>query len=131
MIEVLSSGYFTTLQDAGRSGFRQFGVPLSGAMDKKAYDLALALLPFKEDCCVFECTLIGPTLKIHQSTRFVLTGGEMECWLDDVPLKMNRVYHVESGNLLKLGKSKAGIRTYLRFEAHLAVDSYLNSIASS
>ena len=74
MIEVLSSGYFTTLQDAGRPGFRQFGVPLSGAMDKKAYDLALALLPFKGDRCVFECTLIGPTLKIHQPTRFVLTG---------------------------------------------------------
>ena len=129
MIEVLSSGYFTTLQDAGRPGFRQFGVPLSGAMDKKAYDLALALLPFKGDRCVFECTLIGPTLKIHQPTRFVLTGGEMECWLDDTPLKMNRVYRAEIGKVLKIGKSTLGIRTYLRFEAHLAVESYLNSVA--
>lgn len=129
MIEVISTGYFTTLQDSGRPGFRQFGVPLSGAMDKKAYDLALALLPFKGDRCVFECTLIGPTLKIHHPTRFVLTGGEMECWLDDIPLKMNRVYRAEIGKVLKLGKSTLGIRTYLRFEAHLAVESYLNSVA--
>ena len=53
----------------------------------------------------------------------------MECWLDDTPLKMNRVYRAEIGKVLKLGKSTLGIRTYLRFEAHLAVESYLNSVA--
>ena len=79
MIEVISTGYFTTLQDAGRPGFRQFGVPLSGAMDKKAYDLALALLPFKGDRCVFECTLIGPTLENSSPHTFCVNG-----WRDGV-----------------------------------------------
>ena len=41
-------------------------------------------------------------------TRFVLTGGEMECWLDDTPLKMNRVYRAEIGKVLKFGKSTLG-----------------------
>lgn len=28
-----SGGFLTTVQDAGRTGYQQFGVPVSGAMD--------------------------------------------------------------------------------------------------
>lgn len=103
MIEVLTAGYFTSLQDGGRVGYRHLGVPLSGAMDSKAYTTALALLPFRNDKCVFECTLLGPSFLLHQALRFVLTGGEMEAWLDDRPLETNRVYLAKRGSQLRLG----------------------------
>ena len=129
MIEVVKPGYYTTLQDHGRSGYRHLGVPLAGAMDTKAYTLAMALLPFQNDCSVFECTLIGPCLRLHQSLRFVLTGGTMEATLNNKPLVMNRVYVAEKGSKLNLGKSTEGIRTYLRFEAELKVEKTLGSVA--
>lgn len=129
MIEVLTAGYFTSLQDGGRVGYRHLGVPVSGAMDSKAYATAIALLPFQNDKCVFECTLLGPSFLFHQALRFVLTGGEMEAWLDDRPIEINRVYLAKSGSQLRLGKSKQGIRTYVRFEAELAVVKPLGSAA--
>ena len=33
MLKVLKSGFFTSIQDAGRFGYRDIGVPISGAMD--------------------------------------------------------------------------------------------------
>ena len=129
MIEVIKPGYYTSLQDQGRRGYRHLGVPLAGPMDAKAYALAMALLPYQNDSSVFECTLIGPSLRLHQPLRFVLTGGTMEASLNDRPLVMNRVYVAEKGSELSLGKSTEGIRTYLRFEAELKVEKTLGSVA--
>lgn len=127
MIEVIDAGFFTTLQDEGRKGYRHLGVPLSGPMDPKAYQLALALLPCEEDFTLIECTLIGPTLRLHKAVRFVLTGGTIEAYLDEKPLEMFRVYNAQQGSLLRLGKVKKGIRAYVRFQAELSLKKYLGS----
>lgn len=34
-----SGGFLTTVQDAGRTGYQQFGVPVSGAMDPRSFVL--------------------------------------------------------------------------------------------
>ena len=127
MIELTSSGFYTSIQDAGRQGFRHLGVPLSGPMDLTAFALANALLPHSMDQCVFECTMIGPSLKITTVLRFVLTGACVEAWLDDRPLEMNKVYQTSVGSKLKLGKVTQGLRAYLRFEAVLDLPLYFGS----
>ncbi len=73
MIEVISSGYFTTIQDSGRKGYRYLGVPISGPMDLNSFYLANLLLPGLSTDSVFECTLIGPKLKLRCNSRFVIT----------------------------------------------------------
>ncbi len=127
MIQFISSGFYTSIQDAGRQGFRHLGVPLSGPMDQTAFALANALLPHPADQCVFECTMIGPTLKITEAMRFVLTGASIEAWLDNRPLEMNKVYQTTVGSELKLGRVTQGLRTYLRFEAVLDLPLYFGS----
>ncbi|PJB32164.1 MAG: KipI antagonist, partial [Deltaproteobacteria bacterium CG_4_9_14_3_um_filter_65_9] len=42
MIVVLTPGFLTTVQDEGRRGYRAFGMPWAGAMDR--YALAAANL---------------------------------------------------------------------------------------
>ncbi len=44
MIEVIDPGFYTSIQDRGRMGYRHLGIPISGAMDRKAFDLANLLL---------------------------------------------------------------------------------------
>ena len=39
MIKILHPGFFNTIQDKGRIGFSEFGVPISGAMDSFSADL--------------------------------------------------------------------------------------------
>ena len=127
MIQFISSGFYTSIQDAGRQGFRHLGVPLSGPMDQTAFALANALLPHPADQCVFDCTMIGPTLKITEAMRFVLTGASIEAWLDNRPLEMNKVYQTTVGSELKLGRVTQDLRTYLRFEAVLDLPLYFGS----
>ncbi|MEL0301733.1 MAG: hypothetical protein VW976_07620, partial [Flavobacteriaceae bacterium] len=67
------------------------------------------------------------TLKITEEIRFVLTGASIEAWLDNRPLKMNKVYQTPVGSELKLGKVTQGLRTYLRFEAVLDLPLYFGS----
>jgi len=52
MIEVLSAGIFTTIQDQGRFGYRHIGVPISGTMDCYSANLANALLDNDLNCAV-------------------------------------------------------------------------------
>ena len=82
MIKVIEAGFYTTIQDQGRFGFRHLGVPISGPMDGKAFKLANALLPLKDEQMVLECTLTGPTLEINVPLRFVVTGATVPIDLD-------------------------------------------------
>ena len=44
MIEVLKTGWHNTIQDLGRFGYQELGVPSSGAMDLNAFTWANKLL---------------------------------------------------------------------------------------
>ena len=127
MIEVISSGYFTTIQDSGRKAYRHLGVPISGPMDLNSFYLANLLLPGLDSDSVFECTLIGPKLKLRCNSRFVITGAEFDSYLDNEPIENNKVYSFRTGQILNVGRVKAGLRCYLKFEGTFKIPKILNS----
>jgi len=127
MIEVISSGYFTTIQDSGRKVYRHLGVPISGPMDLNSFYLANLLLPGLDSDSVFECTLIGPKLKLRCNSRFVITGAEFDSYLDNEPIENNKVYSFRAGQILNVGRVKAGLRCYLKFEGTFNIPKILNS----
>ena len=127
MIEVISSGYFTTIQDSGRKTHRHLGVPISGPMDLNSFYLANLLLPGLDSDSVFECTIIGPKLKLRCNSRFVITGAKFDSYLDNEPLENNKVYSFRAGQILKVGRVKAGLRCYLKFEGTFKIPKILNS----
>ena len=47
---VIDPGLSTTVQDAGRPGFRQWGVPIGGAFDSRSAELANALVGNSSAC---------------------------------------------------------------------------------
>ena len=62
MISVRKRGFFTTVQDSGRLGFRHLGVPVSGVMDRYAAGLANSLLENRTSDALLEITMTGPEL---------------------------------------------------------------------
>ena len=52
MIQVIKPGFFTTIQDRGRFGFRHFGVPVAGVMDQQSARIANELLENDPDAAV-------------------------------------------------------------------------------
>ena len=64
-LRVLSPGLSTTLQDLGRAGYAQLGIPGSGALDPLALRAANALAGNPQDAGVLEVTYAGPALAIE------------------------------------------------------------------
>ena len=56
-IEVIKPGLATSVQDAGRPGYYNIGIPLSGALDQYALRAANLLVGNDEGAAVLEATL--------------------------------------------------------------------------
>ena len=73
--EIIRAGINTTFQDNGRTNLYHIGIPLSGAMDKRNYDLANSIVGSKKNNPVLEFAYQGPLIKYHgENINFVITG---------------------------------------------------------
>lgn len=77
MVKVLNSGFYSTIQDLGRFGFFDYGVPYSGVMDSYASKIANALLGNDENCAVLEIIHPSIKLKFEVNTLICLVGANM------------------------------------------------------
>ncbi|MBQ1251051.1 MAG: biotin-dependent carboxyltransferase family protein [Clostridia bacterium] len=127
MIKVISPGLLTTLQDGGRYGYQQFGVPVCGAMDRYSLNLANMLAGNDPDEGALEITYMGPTLRFDSGCTFALCGGRFEARLDGQPLEMARAYAAAPGSTLEIGAVKEGFRGYLAISGGFAVEPVLGS----
>lgn len=78
-LEVLSAGFHTTVQDLGRHGFQNLGVPVSGALDSLSLRVANGLLGNDEGSACFEILYHGPTFRVLRgSVRIALSSGSVQ-----------------------------------------------------
>ncbi len=74
-LEVIAPGLHTTVQDRGRFGYQEIGVPASGPLDRISMRLANALVGNPPATPVLEMLLQGPALKVRaESVRVALVG---------------------------------------------------------
>ena len=57
MIKVIQPGLFTTIQDGGRHGYRNIGIPTSGFMDQESAWAANKIVNNKKNESLLEITL--------------------------------------------------------------------------
>ena len=91
MIKVLRAGLYTSIQDMGRIGYRNLGVPLSGAMDSISASFANALLNNDKKNAVLEITMVGPKLEFLSSTTIVISGADMSPKLNNIDILNNQL----------------------------------------
>lgn len=113
MVEVLKAGMFDTIQDMGRMGFQEFGVPVSGVMDRFSAGIANAIIGNDLNAAVIESTASGPKLKFHTKTVICITGAYMNPKLNGELIKNNSPISVISGDILEFGNLVYGFRTYI------------------
>lgn len=128
-IEVLQPGLFSCIQDGGRFGFLNYGVPVSGPMDAYAARLANLILNNFWDDPVLEITQTGPTLLFHAGANIVITGCQMSPQINGFRIKNNKIYNLESGDTLSFGKRELGSRSYLAIQGGVYLDKVLGSFS--
>ncbi len=113
MIKVLGPGFYSTIQDFGRKGFQQYGVPYSGVMDAYSAGLANHILGNSENAAVIEMAMTGAKLQFHVDTYICISGADMSPKLDENPILLNKNIKIQSGDVLSFGKLNSGFRCYL------------------
>ena len=127
MIKVLQSGLYSTIQDLGRYGYREFGIPRSGVMDSYAAKLANLLVGNSENEAVIELTMLGPKLEFQCDTNISITGANMSSMINDKVALMNTVIKVSKGDVLSFGALKTGMRAYLAVSGGIQSSSVMDS----
>ena len=113
MIQVIRPGLQTTVQDVGRIGFYEVGMPPSGAMDKYSYTVSNLLVGNNESAATLEITYLGPILKFQEDAIIALTGGEIPPKINGESVPMWEALSIKAGDQLSFDFVKQGARVYL------------------
>jgi len=115
---VLKPGHFTTIQDQGRAGHREWGVPSAGAFDLGSLAIANGLLGNEPKDAALELTLLGGVYEAKVPLALALAGAPMKATLirpgrTKFELFIPQSFSVEPGDQLQIGGTTRGARTYL------------------
>lgn len=130
MVRVISPGFQTTVQDAGRFHFAHLGVSPAGAADPVAFRLGNRLVENRESTAALEMTLLGGTFEFEEECILALTGADCDPTLDHQPVPMWRSILVRAGQTLQCRAMKEGARTYLCFHGGISVPRIMGSAST-
>jgi antagonist of KipI len=126
-ITVIKPGWLTTVQDLGRYGYQQYGVPVSGAMDRRSFIIANRLVGNRDNDAGLEITVNGPELLFEQNAIIAITGGELGPSVNGIGIPRWTSVWIERGSRLTFGARRAGARGYLAIAGGIDVPIVLGS----
>lgn len=134
-LRVMAPGLMTTLQDLGRFGYQQLGVPVSGALDPVSLRAANLLVGNPADTAALEVAYQGPTLAIEaDGARIALAGGTASIEIlqnetDTPPLRVPLLQsmRLQRGQVLRVGALSGSKILYLAVEGGFDIAPVLGS----
>lgn len=127
LFQVEAGGLLTTVQDLGRVGHQQDGMPIAGAMDSFAASVANLLVGNPRTAAVLEITLLGPTLLVLSDTRIALCGADLTAAVDGQPVALWKTLTLHPGQRLTFGRRRSAARVYLAVTGGMDVPVVLGS----
>ena len=130
IFEVIQPGPLTTIQDRGRSGYQQFGVPTSGAVDNYAYRIGNLLVGNAEEAAALEITLLGCQLRALREIMIAITGADLAATVNGAPAPAWESLSLKQGDVLSLPRLNSGCRAYLAVAGGIAVPKVMKSAST-
>jgi antagonist of KipI len=124
---VRSAGFLTSVQDLGRTGFRQSGVSLGGALDTHAMRVANALVGNEENAAGLEATLGTVRLRFEDERLVAWCGGALSVRIGDEDLPAGRVGFIAKDEELNVTAPNRGGRAWLAISGGIDVPLVLGS----
>ncbi len=121
-LEVLATGVGLSVQDGGRVGWRGYGVPVGGTMDRFAAARANELLGNSADAPVLEIVLQGARLRVLEDVWLALAGAQLGAELEPWSARLFRV-----GEVLDFRGGAQGLWAYLAVPGGFVVERFLGS----
>jgi antagonist of KipI len=124
---VRSAGFLTSVQDLGRTGYRQSGVSVGGALDSFALRVANALVENEEDAAGLEATLGKLRLRFEDQRIVAWCGGAFTARIGDEDLPPGHAGLVTKDDELIMTAPNAGSRAWLTISGGINVPLVLSS----
>ena len=121
------AGLLTSVQDLGRTGFRQFGVSPGGALDPFALRVANLLVGNDEAAAGLELTFGGLQLQFEDDRVVAWCGGEFDVEVGSTSLPAGHAGRVRAGEKAKFGHAHAGCRCWVAVSGGIDVPVALGS----
>ncbi len=128
--EVVQPGPLTTVQDLGRYGYQQYGVPSSGAMDSYALRIGNLLVGNAENAASLEITLFGCQLRALQDTVVAVTGADLGVTINGKPAPQWQAIPVRKDDVIAFPRLKSGCRAYLSVAGGFPVSPVMGSAST-
>jgi len=130
LLRVKDPGHRTLVQDLGRTGYSRYGMPVGGAMDADALQIANLLAGNERGAAALESVWEGPTLEALR-----------ECWIGiagaaTLPRKNGKIVpnpgrvRLEKGDVLRVGRVVHGLHVYVAVSGGIAAERFLGSAAT-
>ena len=130
VIHVDTPGMYTTIQDEGRVGYQQYGMPVAGPMDSESYLLGQALVGNVEPVGALECTVLPPTLTVKGTCIVAFTGADMQPTINNVVVPRYIPFVCHEGDVISGGFSQCGVRMYIAFSGGIDVPEINGSVST-
>jgi len=126
-IDILEPGLVTTVQDPGRNGYYDVGIPPSGALDQYSLLAANLLVGNQPDAAALECTYLGPKLAFTEAAVVAVTGAAIIPRINGEERPQWESFAVAAGDVLDFGYLTAGARAYIAVAGGFDVPEILGS----
>ncbi len=120
-------GLLTTVQDLGRRGYYNVGIPQGGSMDQESAQAANKLVGNTAAEAVLECTYMGPSFTVDAPTTIAVTGAAVPVLVNGQEQAPWTRIELAEGDSVKFGVLKGGARFYLAVRGGIDVPEVLGS----
>ena len=126
-LKVITPGPATTVQDRGRFGFLDMGVPVCGTLDGFSARIANRLVGNTLDCALLEATLVGPCLEALAALDIAVTGARSDLTINGKREPGWTSIRVWPGDRIEVGAADNGCRSYLAVTGGIDVPLVMGS----
>jgi antagonist of KipI len=126
-VEILRAGFLTSVQDLGRTGSRQFGVSLGGALDPHGLRVANLLAGNNESAAGLEVTIGGLRVRFSDARLVAWCGGDFDARLGSTSVPAGHAALVREGEELTMDRAKTGCRAWIAISGGIDVPLVLAS----
>jgi len=110
---VKRSGLISLIQDEGRFGTFNLGLTNGGPLDKLAFHWANRLCSNELNVSAIEVSVGGFAFIAQVDTVIAVTGARMPLTINGQLKELWRSYKVKAGDLIELGFTNVGVRSYI------------------
>ncbi len=126
-LQVIKPALMQTVQDLGRWGYQQFGLPESGPMDWWAHRAANILVDNSPEAACVEMGFSDASFSVDADALLAVCGAGFELFVNQRQLPLWMSFCVKSGDQIRLMKCSGGSWVYLAAKGGVLSPAWLGS----